>query len=113
MGEGDLASKRDGSCRRSAGRARETACGAQDLTGDNTDLFVVVPEQDVIFVGDALESDGDPCFSTASSFVNWPKALDGVLGASAETTRFIPGHGPVLDMGGETCATGHFQRVAE
>ena len=62
-----------------------------------TDLFVVVPEQDVIFVGDAFESDGDPCFSTASSFVNWPKALDGVLGASAETTRFIPGHGPVVD----------------
>ncbi|RRD07303.1 MBL fold metallo-hydrolase [Arachnia propionica] len=62
-----------------------------------TDLFVVVPEEDVIFVGDALESDGDPCFSTASSFVGWPKALDGVLGASRETTRFVPGHGPVVD----------------
>lgn len=62
-----------------------------------TDLFVVVPEQDVIFVGDTLESDGDPCFSTASDLAGWPKALDGVLGAAGEATRFVPGHGPTVN----------------
>ncbi|MDO5065809.1 MAG: MBL fold metallo-hydrolase [Propionibacteriaceae bacterium] len=62
-----------------------------------TDLFVVAPQEGVIFTGDTLESDGDPCFSAASSFTGWPGALDGVLGASRENTRFVPGHGPVVD----------------
>jgi hypothetical protein len=44
-------------------------------------------------MGDLVESAGDPQFSTASDFRNWPKVLDGVLGASTEATRFVPGHG--------------------
>ncbi|BCR80908.1 MBL fold metallo-hydrolase [Arachnia rubra] len=57
------------------------------------DIVAVVPGEDVIFMGDLVESAGDPQFSTASDFRNWPKVLDGVLGASTEATRFVPGHG--------------------
>lgn len=63
----------------------------------HTDLFVVVPGQDVIFTGDTIESDQDPCISESTDLASWPTALDGVLGASGEATRFVPGHGPVVD----------------
>ena len=63
-----------------------------DLT-TQADIVAVVPGEDVIFMGDLVESAGDPQFSTASDFRNWPKVLDGVLGASTEATRFVPGHG--------------------
>ena len=62
-----------------------------------TDLFVIVPEDDVIFVGDVIESAGDPCFSAVSNLEGWPKAIDAMLGSSTEATRFVPGHGDVVN----------------
>ncbi len=62
-----------------------------------TDLFVIVPDEDVIFVGDVIESAGDPCFSAVSNLDGWPKVIDAVLGSSTEATRFVPGHGDVVD----------------
>mgnify|MGYP001691055936 CR=1 FL=1 len=58
------------------------------------DIIVVVPEEDVIFMGDLIESAGDPQFGPASDIGNWPKVLDDALGASTEATRFVPGHAP-------------------
>ncbi len=58
------------------------------------DIVVVVPGEDVIFMGDLIESAGDPQFGPASDIGSWPKVLDDVMGASTETTRFVPGHAP-------------------
>jgi len=62
------------------------------------DIVVVVPGEDVIFMGDLIESAGDPQFGPASDVGSWPKVLDDALGASTEATRFVPGHALV---GGE------------
>ena len=62
------------------------------------DIVVVVPGDDVIFMGDLVESAGDPQFGPASDTGNWPRVLDDALGASSEATRFVPGHAPA---GGE------------
>ena len=62
------------------------------------DIVVVVPGEDVIFMGDLVESAGDPQFGPASDVGNWPKVLDDALGVSTEATRFVPGHASV---GGE------------
>jgi len=58
------------------------------------DIVVVVPGEDVIFMGDLIESAGDPQFGPASDIGSWPKVLDDALGASTEATRFVPGHAP-------------------
>lgn len=61
------------------------------------DAFVLVPDEDITFVGDMLEEGQDPQFDETSNISNWPTALDGVLGASREATRFVPGHGDVVE----------------
>ena len=58
------------------------------------DIVVVVPDEEVIFMGDLVESAGDPGFGPASDIRNWPRVLDDVLGASTGSTRFVPGHAP-------------------
>ena len=77
------------------------------------DIVVVVPEEDVIFMGDLIESAGDPQFGPASDIGNWPKVLDDALGASTEATHFVPGHasanGEKLTVDREFC----FQQRAE
>jgi beta-lactamase domain protein len=56
------------------------------------DVVVVIPEEEIIFMGDLVESAGDPQFGPASDVRTWPRVLDDVLGASTESTRFVPGH---------------------
>lgn len=63
----------------------------------SADVLVLVPDQSVIFTGDMLEEGGDPQFDETSNIKNWPTALDGALGAANEATRFVPGHGDVVD----------------
>lgn len=62
-----------------------------------TDLVVLVPDDEVAFVGDLLEEGADPSFEPDSDLEGWPRALDGVLETSTEATRFVPGHGGVVD----------------
>ena len=57
------------------------------------DIVAFVPDADVVFVGDLLESAGPPSFGDDCSFDGWPGALDGVLGALGEHTVVVPGHG--------------------
>lgn len=57
------------------------------------DVVVMVPGQDVVFLGDLVESAGDPQFGPSSDVAAWPKVVDSVLGGTTETTRFVPGHG--------------------
>lgn len=61
------------------------------------DIVAFVPEENVVFVGDLLEEGADPQIDESTSLANWPTVLDGVLGASTSLTRFVPGHGAVVD----------------
>ncbi|SHI66325.1 Glyoxylase, beta-lactamase superfamily II [Tessaracoccus bendigoensis DSM 12906] len=62
-----------------------------------SDVLVFVPGESVIFAGDLLEEGGDPQVDDTTSLSNWPTVLDGALGASTGATRFVPGHGKVVD----------------
>jgi glyoxylase-like metal-dependent hydrolase (beta-lactamase superfamily II) len=57
------------------------------------DLVVVVPDADVLFAGDLLESAGPPSFGPDSAPDEWPATLDAVIGLMTATTLAVPGHG--------------------
>lgn len=61
------------------------------------DVVLFVPAENVVFAGDLLEEGADPQVDGSTSLANWPTVLDGVLGASNSGTRFVPGHGAVVD----------------
>ncbi len=61
------------------------------------DLVVVVPESDVLFAGDLLESAGTPSFGSDCFPHEWAATLDGVIGLMTEGTRAVPGHGEPVD----------------
>jgi glyoxylase-like metal-dependent hydrolase (beta-lactamase superfamily II) len=61
------------------------------------DLVVVVPDADVLFAGDLIESAGPPAFGSDSVPEEWPGTLDGVIGLMTATTLAIPGHGEPVD----------------
>lgn len=63
----------------------------------SSDVIVFVPGERVIFTGDLLEEGGDPQVDETTSLANWPTVLDGMLGASTDSTSFVPGHGTVVD----------------
>lgn len=64
----------------------------------DSDLFVLVPDARVVFVGDMLETSGDPMVGPDSHVKGWPEALDGVVSDVAEDTLYVPGHGPVAAL---------------
>jgi glyoxylase-like metal-dependent hydrolase (beta-lactamase superfamily II) len=57
------------------------------------DLVVVVPDVEVLFAGDLLESAGPPSFGPDSVPDEWPATLDAVIGLMTATTVAVPGHG--------------------
>ena len=61
------------------------------------DLVVVVPDADLLFVGDLLESSGPPSFGEDSYLDEWANTLDGVIGLMTATTQAVPGHGDPVD----------------
>jgi glyoxylase-like metal-dependent hydrolase (beta-lactamase superfamily II) len=61
------------------------------------DLVIVVPEADVLFAGDLLESAGRPSFGPDSVPDEWPATVDAVIGLMTATTLAIPGHGEPVD----------------
>lgn len=61
------------------------------------DVVAYLPELDLIFTGDLLESAGAPDFGTDCHLKSWPAAVDGILGLVTEHTVLIPGHGPAMD----------------
>lgn len=60
------------------------------------DVAVYVPDVDVIFAGDLLESSAPPSFGPDSHLRQWPIALDGILGLVRPDTVIVPGHGPTM-----------------
>ncbi len=63
----------------------------------DSDVVAYVPDANLIFAGDLLESAGSPSFGPDSHLKDWPSAVDGILGLVDETTVLVPGHGPVMD----------------
>ncbi len=65
------------------------------LGGGHTDgdLVVVVPDADVLFAGDLIESAGPPSFGPDSVPDEWPATLDAVIGLMTGATLAVPGHG--------------------
>jgi glyoxylase-like metal-dependent hydrolase (beta-lactamase superfamily II) len=57
------------------------------------DLVVVVPDADVLFAGDLLESAGPPSFGPDSVPDEWPATVDAVIGLMTAATLAVPGHG--------------------
>ena len=62
-----------------------------------SDVVVFVPGENVVIAGDLLEEGADIQVDETTNLSNWPTFLDGVLGATNATTRFVPGHGDVVD----------------
>jgi len=68
--------------------------GAGHTAGD---LLVVVPDADLLFVGDLVEQAGAPWWGPDSVPDEWAATLDGVIGLMTESTRAVPGHGEPVD----------------
>jgi glyoxylase-like metal-dependent hydrolase (beta-lactamase superfamily II) len=77
------------------------------------DLVVVVPDADLVFAGDLIESAGPPSFGPDSVPAEWAGTLDGLIGLMRDTTRAIPGHGEpvgrefVFEQRGRIAAQAH------
>jgi glyoxylase-like metal-dependent hydrolase (beta-lactamase superfamily II) len=61
------------------------------------DLVVVVPDADVVFAGDLIESAGPPSFGPDSVPEEWAGTLDGLIGLMSDQTVAVPGHGDPVD----------------
>jgi glyoxylase-like metal-dependent hydrolase (beta-lactamase superfamily II) len=61
------------------------------------DLVIVVPDADLFFAGDLIESAGPPSFGPDSVPEEWPGTLDAVIGLMKATTLAVPGHGEPVD----------------
>jgi glyoxylase-like metal-dependent hydrolase (beta-lactamase superfamily II) len=59
------------------------------------DLVVVVPDADVVMVGDLVENDSPPQFRDAFP-LDWVTTLDALLDGTSATV-VVPGHGGVVD----------------
>lgn len=61
------------------------------------DLVVVVPDADLLFVGDLVEAAGPPWYGPDSLPHEWAATLDGVIGLMTGATLAVPGHGDPVD----------------
>lgn len=61
------------------------------------DLVLRVPDADVLLAGDLVEESAPPSFGTDSWPMDWPLALDVVLGLTTPDTVVVPGHGAPVD----------------
>jgi glyoxylase-like metal-dependent hydrolase (beta-lactamase superfamily II) len=90
------------------------------------DLVVVVPDADLIFAGDLIESAGASPESAGAVWYGpdshphaWPSTLDNLVGLMTGQTRAVPGHGPPVDResvfetrGRVAAVAGEIQRLA-
>jgi glyoxylase-like metal-dependent hydrolase (beta-lactamase superfamily II) len=81
------------------------------------DLVVVVPDADVVFAGDLIESAGPPSYGPDSYPGEWPGTLDALIGLMTRSTIAVPGHGEpvgrefVFEQRGRAAATSAEQRT--
>lgn len=62
------------------------------------DLVVGVPDAGVLFAGDLVEEAGPPAYGEDSYPLEWPGALDLVLGLLTPDHVVVPGHGAVVNQ---------------
>jgi glyoxylase-like metal-dependent hydrolase (beta-lactamase superfamily II) len=84
------------------------------------DLVVVVPDANVLFAGDLIESAGAPWYGDDSFPHEWASTLDSVIGLMTVDTVAIPGHGGpvnrefVFGQRGQVAAvSGEIRRLSE
>jgi glyoxylase-like metal-dependent hydrolase (beta-lactamase superfamily II) len=61
------------------------------------DLVVVVPDADIVFAGDLIESADAPWYGADCYPHEWATTLDSVIGLMTADTLAVPGHGPPVD----------------
>lgn len=61
------------------------------------DVVVVIPEVNVLLVGDLVEQSGPPVFGSDSWPMDWPLSLDIVLSLTNSATTIVPGHGALVN----------------
>nr|WP_257477504.1 MBL fold metallo-hydrolase [Acidipropionibacterium jensenii] len=61
------------------------------------DLVVRVPDEQVTFLGDLVETSGDPQADESTDFWNWPSAISSAVSAANGEGLFVPGHGDPAD----------------
>lgn len=61
------------------------------------DLVVVVPDADVVVAGDLVEESGPPAYGPDSFPLEWPGAVETLIGMLTPRTLVVPGHGTVVD----------------
>jgi glyoxylase-like metal-dependent hydrolase (beta-lactamase superfamily II) len=100
------------------GRRVEVAHLGRGHTGG--DLVVVVPDADLLVVGDLVESAAPPSLGPDSFLQEWPVTVDGVIGLMTASTRAVPGHGEPVDRpyvyeqrGRLAAIAGEVRRLAE
>ncbi|MPZ59716.1 MAG: MBL fold metallo-hydrolase [Propionibacteriales bacterium] len=69
-------------------------CGRGHTDGD---LVVRVPDVDVVFAGDLVEQSGRPSYGPDCFPLEWPAALEMVLGVVTDGGTVLPGHGSPVD----------------
>ncbi|MFI7051038.1 MBL fold metallo-hydrolase [Streptosporangium canum] len=62
------------------------------------DLVVHVPDAGVVFAGDLVENGAPPAYGDAYP-LEWPVAVDGLLGLTGDGAVVVPGHGDPVDRG--------------
>ncbi|HZI97315.1 MAG TPA: MBL fold metallo-hydrolase, partial [Actinomycetales bacterium] len=62
------------------------------------DILVRVPDADVVFAGDLVEESAPPNFGADSFPLDWPGALEQLLGVVSSGTTVVPGHGRPVDL---------------
>ncbi|GAB2572388.1 MBL fold metallo-hydrolase [Microlunatus antarcticus] len=100
------------------GRRVEVAHLGRGHTGG--DLVVVVPDADLLLVGDLVEQAAPPSLGPDSFLQEWPVTVDGVIGLMTAATRAVPGHGDPVDRpyvyeqrGRLASVAGEVRRLAE
>ncbi|NYG55526.1 MBL fold metallo-hydrolase [Nocardioides perillae] len=62
------------------------------------DLVVRVPDADVLLAGDLVEESGHPAYGEDCWPLEWPRALDLVIGLLTPQTVVLPGHGAPVGL---------------
>jgi glyoxylase-like metal-dependent hydrolase (beta-lactamase superfamily II) len=77
---------------------RRIACGYARWAHTDGDLFVTFPDADVIAAGGIVSGEGWPVidWATGGWLGGMVDGLQTLIDASGETTRIVPGNGPVL-----------------
>ena len=77
------------------------------------DLVVRVPDADVLVAGDLVEEAGPPAYGADCFPLDWPAALDLVVGLLTPASVVVPGHGSPVDQRFVTEQRGDVGAVAE